>query len=526
MTAEFDYVIIGSGVAGALVAKQLLNANPMASIAVIEAGKRVPLRDRRKWWDFISTGVNPYDDFHDLPIAQENQSAGDESWTFRESRLMGRGGSTVHWGGWSLRFKEEDFELCARTGRGADWPITYQDLSRHYDLAEFILGVSGEIEDSHGEVCPPRESQYPFEAFPFVEADRPLIGAMERLGIAYGHMPMARFRTCMTTGTCRYCPFGARFTAAHIWDEIEANEEFVNFKFFDQLPCEKLLVSGRDRVNRVECLNTTTGKLQQLEGEHFVVASGSYESPKLLQRSVSNHWPQGVGNDFDLVGRFLISHPFLHVRAELPTNANRWNQELDFPTLMSRHFDSPSEQAFGKLFLFKDRSRPKLDIASAMINGKTRVEINRQSLGRMEIELQGFMEEFSNHENKVSSLKSSNRIGLRQTKVQFARNSDFSDRAGQRLDLMERIVRETGASVVRQAVRSQRGDHAASSCRMGKDPSESVVNSDLRVHDVENLWICSNAVFPSGAAVNPTLTLSALALRLGDHLVQEGELRR
>ena len=76
MTAEFDYVIIGSGVAGALVAKQLLNANPMASIAVIEAGKRVPLRDRRKWWDFISTGVNPYDDFHDLPIAQENQSAG------------------------------------------------------------------------------------------------------------------------------------------------------------------------------------------------------------------------------------------------------------------------------------------------------------------------------------------------------------------------------------------------------------------------------------------------------------------
>ena len=94
---SFDYVIIGSGVAGAIVADGILRSKPEASIAVIEAGPRVPLKDRRKWWDFISTRVNPYDDFHDLPIDQENASVGKEGWTFRESRLMGRGGSTVHW---------------------------------------------------------------------------------------------------------------------------------------------------------------------------------------------------------------------------------------------------------------------------------------------------------------------------------------------------------------------------------------------------------------------------------------------
>ncbi len=160
---EFDFVIIGSGVAGAIVAKQLLEHDTNASVAVIEAGKRVPLKDRRKWWDFVSTAANPYDDYHDLPIESENQSVGSEPWTFVESRLMGRGGSTVHWGGWALRFQEEDFETCSRTGRGADWPIRYQDIESYYGQAELLLGVSGQASDSSGVVHPPRTSEYPLD---------------------------------------------------------------------------------------------------------------------------------------------------------------------------------------------------------------------------------------------------------------------------------------------------------------------------------------------------------------------------
>ncbi|QDT10777.1 Fructose dehydrogenase large subunit [Planctomycetes bacterium K23_9] len=518
----FEYVIIGSGVAGAIVAKQLLEKKPKAAVAVIEAGKRVPLKDRRKWWDFVSTGDNPYEDYHDLPIESENQSVGKEPWTFRESRLMGRGGSTVHWGGWALRFKEEDFETCSRTGRGADWPIAYRDLESYYDKAEQLLGVSGQAADSAGTVLPPRSSEYPLDAFPFVEADRPLIHAMERLDIGYNHMPMARFRKCMTTGTCRYCPFGARFTAAYLLDEIEGNPAYANFRYFDQSPCEQLLTNQENRVIAAEILSPESGKRTKIEGTNFIVASGAYESPKLLQRSVSNKWPLGIGNDRDLVGRFLISHPFLHVRAELPSNGNRWNQELDFPTLMSRHFDTPEEQADGKLFLFKDRSRPKVDLAGMMIKGKSRAEIERASMGPMEIELQGFMEEFSIYDNRISVGTNTNRIGLPQTKVDFSRESDFLDRAATRLEIMKRIVKKTGAKITKAAVRSQRGDHSASTCRMGDSPATSVVDPDLRVHDVENLWVCSNAVFPSGAAVNPTLTLSALSLRLADKLINDG----
>ncbi|TWU09733.1 Fructose dehydrogenase large subunit [Allorhodopirellula heiligendammensis] len=519
---SFDYVIIGSGVAGALVAQRLLAKKPATSIAIVEAGKRVPLKDRRKWWDFVATGINPYDDFHDLPIENENESIGDEAWTFRESRLMGRGGSTVHWGGWALRFKEEDFETCSRTGRGADWPIGYNELEPYYEIAEHTLGVSGLAEDSAGKIIPPRASEYPIDAFPFAEADRPLIHAMERLDVAYAHMPVARFRKCMTTGTCRYCPFGARFAAAYVLDELECNPDYPNLAFFEQSPCERLIPHGRDKIASIEVTSTQTGESSRIEGDRFIVASGAYESPKLLQRSTSTKWPRGIGNDTDLVGRFLISHPFLHVRAVLPSNANRWNQELDFPTLMSRHFDSPEQQAYGKLFLFKDRSRPKVDLADLMIRGKTRSEINRVSMGPMELELQGFMEEFSIFRNRVSIGNNTNRIGLPQTQVDFSRESDFVNRAATRLDIMEKIVSETGAKIIQSGVRSQRGDHSACTCRMGTSPATSVVDPNLQVHGVENLWVCSNAVFPSGAAVNPTLTLSALATRLADHLLSLG----
>ena len=128
------------------------------------------------------------------------------------------------------------------------------------------------------------------------------------------------------------------------------------------------------------------------------------------------------------------------------------------------------------------------------------------------------MEEFSNPNNRVLVGDGKNRIGLPQTKVDFSRNSDFRERANRRLKTMSEIVSKTGGTIIKSAVRSQRGDHAASTCRMGNSPSNSVVDENLLVHGVENLWVCSNAVFPTGGAVNPTLTLVALSIRLADHL--------
>ena len=72
------------------------------------------------------------------------------------------------------------------------------------------------------------------------------------------------------------------------------------------------------------------------------------------------------------------------------------------------------------------------------------------------------------------------------------------------------------------SVNSWRCDHAASTCRMSKDPKDGVVDGDLRVHGTDNLYVCSNAVYPNLGAINPTDTVTALAFRLGDHLNAAG----
>lgn len=512
---EYNYIIVGSGVAGSTIAQQILNEDKSASILMLEAGPKLEMKERRLWWDYVISGQRPYDYCEDLDLSEgENISSGETSWTFKESRLMIYGGSTVHWGGWSLRFRPEDFELYSRTGRGADWPITYEDLEPYYCNAEEFLSVGGDPSDTYT----PRSKPFPLAPFPYTNADGLMIDSFQRLGISYAKMPIARYAHCVTTGTCKYCPFGARFSASYVLDKINDIAKHPNFVLAHDAVATKLIHDSKSTVSGLEYTDTISGERKVTKGKKYILCGGAYESPKLLLNSKSDFWLKGIGNDNDLVGRFLISHPFLYVRGKQSTNPKRMQQEIDFPTLMSRHYDSPEEQGNGKLFLFKSRSSPRVDLANKMMAGSTKNAIEEAASGGMEIELQGFMEEFSNFNNRVQLTDGVNRFGLPQTEVYFNRNADFDERANQRLELMKNIILDMGLQVVRYGVRSQRGDHAASTCRMSACPENGIVDSNLKVHGVNNLFVCSNAVFPSGAAVNPTLTLTALSFRLAEHL--------
>lgn len=103
MSEAYDYVIVGSGVAATLVCDRLLEADPLTSILVLEAGERIPARDRRSWWDLVLAKRTPYlftyDDDKAGGESQESYSLGNVLWTFKESRVRAYGGSTMHWGG-------------------------------------------------------------------------------------------------------------------------------------------------------------------------------------------------------------------------------------------------------------------------------------------------------------------------------------------------------------------------------------------------------------------------------------------
>lgn len=154
--------------------------------------------------------------------------------------------------------------------------------------------------------------------------------------------------------------------------------------------------------------------------------------------------------------------------------------------------------------------------------GARREKIDALVSGPNAIQLHGMVEVFGLHANRVTNSGKRNRFGLRETVVDYTKDAGFDARMAEIQSRVDEVFTAMGAQKSGKPTVSWRADHAASTCRMGLTEADSVVDKNLRVHGIENLYVCSNAVFPSLGAINPTLTLTALALRLGDHLVGAG----
>lgn len=525
-------IIVGSGVAATALAQRLLEADPSASILILEAGGRVKTKDFALWQEYLLTRNLPYESCEDLPFPTrdkrgENAHLGEIEVNLNGARLFNYGGSTMHWGGWSLRLKPEDFELRSRTGQGADWPYGYDVLEPYYGEAEHYLAVSGDSADPTVR----RSRAFPFPHFPFTREDSLLADAMDRLGISYGAMPIARrglsdvpsrHAPCQTTGTCKYCPFGARYVASNYLDDLRAWNDYPNLEVRLGSVVETIRTTGRGRAVSVVYRDRTSRETVTVDADRIVVAGGAIESAKLLQRSVSAEWPKGIGNDEDNVGAYLITHPFLIFRGKRKSNELRLQPEMDFPTLVSRHFDSPKEQAKGKYIIVNPVTTAPIDLARQMRLGRSRAEIDGYVTGEMTMTLNVLVEVFGIKDNRVSNLTDRrNRFDMLETGVSYS-NPAWKIREVEIGEVVARLWDEMGALQLGSPSVSWRADHAASTCRMSRDPAEGVVDADLKVHGMENLYVVSNGCFPALGAVNPTLTLTALALKLGDHLVAAG----
>jgi choline dehydrogenase-like flavoprotein len=191
---------------------------------------------------------------------------------------------------------------------------------------------------------------------------------------------------------------------------------------------------------------------------------------------------------------------------------------MDFPTLASRHFDIEGEQRDGKFLLVNPPDTVPAQLAAKMQAGFTRPQLDAYLEGELPVQLHGMAEVFGAYENSVANLSRRNHLGLPQTNVDYSADRGFKERMARIKTKVQEVYKAMDAKLSDDASISWRADHAASTCRMSHDPSHGVVDKSLRVHGMDNLFVCSNAVFPSIGAINPTLTLTALALRLGDHL--------
>jgi choline dehydrogenase-like flavoprotein len=532
-----DVCIIGSGVAGALTAYSL--ARRGHRVVVLEAGKRFDLTDRLELMNealrpaVTTAGVwgmgGPRDRF---------TSSGDVFYRLNNTRVKAVGGTTLKWLGICPRLHEKDFELRTRQGVGRDWPISYDDLEPYYTQAESEMGVAG---GGDNPFAPPRSAETPMPAFPPSYSDSLFAEACEELGITMHSVQQARNSeaydgrsSCLGYSTCiPVCPSGAKYSA----DVHVRKAEDEDARVIDRVPVQRLEHDSDGKTVEAAVYVTPDGTEHRQRADRFVIACGAVETPRLLLLSRSEQYPDGLANSSGAVGRYFMEHPIVRVTAELDEPANQ--EPIGYHTSECHQFYDDLDSPPGSIKLVFDNENPVSPANIALRGGDsgTRADIEDLLTGDEwgDSVLESIREELPNRRvsmfaNPEPLPRAENTVTLDTSKADAHGNPvpDVSWNLGKyELQTMERareiqreIFDEMGATVIAESelTNPRPGSHPMGTTRMGSDPDESVVDRTMRTHDLENLYISSSSVFVTGGALNPTLTIAALALKAADHI--------
>jgi choline dehydrogenase-like flavoprotein len=413
------------------------------------------------------------------------------------SRLLG--GNSNFWTGRCERLHPSDFDPHPYTPADNPWPISYSDLDSYYDTAEKMLRVRGGPRTVHS---PPRRNALPLPGSPDIRFLRELCA---RFGVE-----VEDSATATPTKTLRL------FNV-----QKEILPPFFKSGFGTALTGVTVtrLLPGADRQIAAAEIATLDGRTGTARARLFVVCCGGFESPRLLLLSACETFPMGIGNANDMVGRGFNEHPNVGFYAQIP---HSWQTLVPTNKIARTHqfYNAYRPEGLGAIIpAFRQAWLLPNHILPFRLANVPRNVLS--ALGRV---AKAAFYVGAGAEMKISL---SNRIALSRTRQDmFGRPVahlifNFSD---EDLVLLERArvlikgwLQTIGASNVREAEVAWSRHHQGA-CRMGANPRSSVVDRDLRVHETQNLYICGSEVFATGGAMQPSLSIAALALRLADHV--------
>jgi len=512
--ADFDTLIIGSGAGGATLARTL--APRGASILLLERGERLPQEDDNWDADAVVTGQK-----YQTPERWEDAVTGD---AFSPQAYYRVGGNTKVFGALLQRMRERDFgDLPHAEGTSPGWPLGYDAFEPFYCEAERQYAIHGD--DTNDPTAPPRSAPLPFGPFAHEPRIQDVADRLECQGLRPFYSSLCLDRgiengrgsgdatgPCIRCGTCD--PFPCRIHAKRDAETAGVNPalEHANVSLWTGAYVTRLLPSADGtRVAGVEV--ERHGVQTVITADRVVVSCGAINSAALLLRSACPAWPDGAANTSSgLVGRGLMehNHSALIAVSDEP-NPTVFQKTLcfhDYYFGSVRHgIDHPlgSVQLTGKapwqrLRAFSDRDMPRAvleDLAAHCVN----------------FWITG--EDLPDDDNRVT-LGRGGRPRLRYR----ATNRGPHRRL---LQIWQDHLRDAGfhmfwiKTMGREVVW-----HQAGTCRFGEDPARSVLNPGCRAHDLDNLYVVDASFMPSMGATNPTLTIIANALRVGESMSRGG----
>jgi choline dehydrogenase-like flavoprotein len=540
---QVDFVIIGSGAAGGILAKELSGRG--FGVVVLEQGPYLTEKD------FVHDEIKvlQQDLLTNHPKLQPNtfRKTPEEKAKPQRALVYGRlvGGTTVHFTANFWRLHEIDFIERSKVGAipGAnfvDWPISYNDLEPYYTKVEWEIGVSGLAGASPFD--PPRSKPYPMPPLPVKSSGVIFERAARQLGwnpfpapMAILSQPYAGRSACVNCGFCLAfgCEVGAK--SSSLASAIRMAEKTGHCEIRPNSYVHRIEMDDRGQATGATYFDAERHTHLQKAKAVIVCANGA-ETPRLLLLSANKQFPDGLANSSGIVGKNLMlnsaavsfgvfDEPLNDYKGFAVSRVLHDFYELDKQKVgfyggggLDARFDlTPIGFALG--------SQPPgtalwgKDFKAALKNNFTRtmevfghgtslpVENNSFSLDPDLKDAWGLPALRMTYKDHPDDLKLANWLAQR--------SMELLDAAGAKKKWTAPITEQEFAV------------HLLGTCRMGNDPKTSVINTDHRTHDVKNLFLCDGSSLVTSGRGQPTMTIEALAFRAADRitaLAKKGEL--
>ena len=527
-----DFVVVGSGAAGGIIAKELATAG--LTVVVLEQGPRVePPQFEHDEIKTLFQGALQINPTGFTFRRSESETAKPGQIQLLYHRLVGGGSvmfTAIYW-----RFREIDFieksRLGAISGTGLeDWPITYRDLEPYYTKAEWELGISGEP----GPFDPPRTRPYPLPPLPVKSSGVLFERGARALGLHPQPAPLAilsqPFHGRPACQHCGYClGFGCEFRAksSTLYTVIPMAEATGRCEVRPNSYVRRIEVDKQGRVTGATYFDEN--KKEQFQRARAVVlcCNGS-ETPRLLLLSASSRFPSGLANSSGVVGKYLMFNGYSSASGVFERPLNEFKSVTATRVLYDFYESDPKRGFYGggapdaRSFAY-----PPIFALGGLPHdapswGAGYKRILRDYYTRT-MNVDGHSTSLPLETNSISlDPEMKDPWGLPAMRVTYRDHPD--DLAMMRF-LQDRAIEILEAAGARRTWRqpvqeTNLAAHLLGTCRMGDDPRASVVDRYHRAHDVRNLFICDGSSLVTGGRGQPTATIQALAYRAGEHIAQ------
>ena len=505
---HYDVIIIGTGAGGGTLAHKL--ADTGKQILLIERGDF--LKREKENWDadevFSKERYNSEDKWYDK-----------DDKTFQPGSHYFVGGATKMYGAALFRLRERDFDTVQHEdGVSPEWPVKYDEFESYYCDAEDMYMVHGTRGEDPTE--PPASRPFPYPAISHEPRIQAISDKLKAEGLNPSHAPTAVMLNeddhanspCIRCDTCDGYPC---LVHAKCDSEIIAVRPILNHEnvtLATNAMVSKLVTNaGGTAVSEVVVQHD--GQTFSVKGDIVVLSAGAANSAKILLASANDQHPNGLANGSDQVGRNYMFHNSQAVVAlSKEINSTKFQKTL---TVNDFYWGSDDyEFPIGNIQMVGKSMGPmfKAD-APSFAPGWT-----LEMMAKHAVDFWLTTEDWPDPDNRVTLAPDGN------VKLNYTFNNQKSTKMLtsklkyilEHLDVHPHLIPNN--AYLSKSIPIAGVGHQAGTCRFGTDAATSVLDTNCKAHELDNLYVVDSSFFPSIAAVNPSLTIIANALRVGDHL--------